>query len=179
MTEHHHNRLLPEELQQLFQYAMVLCQQTDDAQDLLQSAVERYLLAIRRGHSITNKMAYLRSTIRNRFIDSYRHQQRWPNESFEEQQDYDISPVDIEQLHIEQQILQQVWHTLAPKDRDILYHWAVLGHTTDEACEILNMPRGSFLSRIHRLRKRCEQLQHAMNKPTSGNYQHTCGGHGE
>ncbi|WP_420590225.1 RNA polymerase sigma factor [Bacterioplanoides sp.] len=179
MTEKQQSRLLPQELQQLFQYAMVLCQQADNAQDLLQSAVEHYLIELRRGKSINNKMAYLRSTIRNRFIDSFRHQQRWPNESFEEQQDYDISPVDLEQLHIDQQILQQVWQTLAPQDRDILYHWAVLGHSTDEACDILNMPRGSFLSRIHRLRKRCEQLQQSINEPQTINNQQPYGGKGE
>ena len=46
---------------------------------------------------------------------------------------------------------------LAPLDRDILYHWAVLGYSTDETCAQLDLPRGTLLSRIHRLRKTLQQ----------------------
>lgn len=158
MNSEHTLRLNKENLQSLYQYAMVLSQQPANAQDLLQTAVEIYLLEVKRGKTFHNHLAYIRTIIRNRFIDQYRSQQRWQSESYEEQTQHDISPLDLEQLHINQQELQQVWQTLEPQDRDILYHWAVLGHTTDEACEILQVPRGTFLSRIHRLRKRSAAL---------------------
>ncbi|MCG8314741.1 MAG: sigma-70 family RNA polymerase sigma factor [Pseudomonadales bacterium] len=144
------------DLQALFQYAMTLCQQRENAQDILQIAVESYLVEIKSGNNINNRQGYIRRIIRNRFIDFYRYDQRWALEQFEEQARYDISPIDLEQLTINQQALQRLWQLLAPVDRDILYHWAVLGYSTDEACEILQMPRGTFLSRLHRIRKFCK-----------------------
>ncbi len=151
-------RLTETRLNELYRYAMVLCQHRDDAADLLQAAVEVYLKEIKAGQSVLNPDAYLRTLIRHRFIDTYRKQQRWQEDSYEEQATYDISPIDLEQLCINQQQLNSVWKTLAPEDRDILYHWAVLGYSTDEACALLGIPRGTFLSRIHRLRKQCRNL---------------------
>lgn len=147
-----------QQLQGLFRYAVVLCQHEQDASDLLQASVEAYLREIRAGKQVLNPEAYLRTLIRHSFIDAYRKQQRWQEDSFEEQESYNISPLNLEQLHINQQQLDSIWKTLCPQDRDILYHWAVLGYSTDEACEILGIPRGTFLSRIHRLRKHCRRI---------------------
>lgn len=154
------NSVLSEaQLQQLFQYAMVLSQHRDDAYDLLQSAIESYLVTVKRGSTqIDCAEAYVRTLIRNRYIDHYRYRQRWTSESFEELAIYDISPVDLEKVVIDSSELQSLWSQLSVEDRDILYHWAVLGYSTDEACALLDMPRGTFLSRIHRLRKRCQAL---------------------
>lgn len=169
----HSVRLTPEDLQSLFQYAHTLCQHRDDAYDLVQSSVERYLKECQSGAKVRKPLAYIRTLIRNRFIDQFRHHQRWPSQPYEETSDYDISPLDIESLHINQQALAQVWKTLSPQDRDILYHWAILGYSTDEACAHLGMARGSFLSRIHRLRKQCKTLDHAHPDATASNEQQT------
>jgi RNA polymerase sigma factor (sigma-70 family) len=143
------------ELNRLYQYAMTLCQQRDDAYDLLQSSLEKYLLELRCDRGIIhNDQAYMRRLIRNRFIDQYRYQQRWASESYEEASSHDISPINIEQHFIDSNSLENIWKQISPQDRDILYHWVVLGYSTDEACKQLNMNRGSFLSRIHRLRNR-------------------------
>jgi len=153
------------QLQKLYQYAMVLSQHRDDAYDLLQSAMESYLVTAKRGSpTIDCPVAYVRTLIRNRYIDHYRYRQRWLSESFEELALYDISPVDLEKVVIDSSELQSLWAHLSVEDRDILYHWAVLGYSTDEACALMDMPRGTFLSRIHRLRKRCQ----AISNPLSG-----------
>ena len=151
-------RLDKTDLNKLYQYAILLSQESHNAHDLLQSAVEQYLLEIKRGKTVHNKMAYIRTCIRNRFIDEFRNQKRWQTETYEEQTSYDISPLDLEQTYINQDQLKTIWDTLETIDRDILYHWAVLGFTMDEACQLLDIPRGTALSRIHRLRKRCEAL---------------------
>ena len=153
------------ELQTLYQYAMVLSQHRDDAYDLLQSAVESYLIKVKRGAQVIEcPVAYVRTLIRNRYIDHYRYRQRWQSESFEELALYDISPVDLEQVVIDSDELQGIWTQLSVEDRDILYHWAVLGYSTDEACALLDMPRGTFLSRIHRLRKRCQAMSNSLSR---------------
>jgi len=53
--------------------------------------------------------------------------QYWQTDEYQEKASYDISPVDIDQLHIDQQLLQNIWDTLSAMDRDIIYHWAILG----------------------------------------------------
>lgn len=153
------------QLQTLYQYAMVLSRHRDDAYDLLQSAVESYLIKVKRGTQVIEcPVAYVRTLIRNRYIDHYRYRQRWQSESFEELALYDISPVDLEQVVIDSNELQGLWTQLSVEDRDILYHWAVLGYSTDEACALLDMPRGTFLSRIHRLRKRCQAMSNSLSR---------------
>ena len=153
------------QLQTLYQYAMVLSQNRDDAYDLLQSAVESYLIKVKRGTQVIEcPVAYVRTLIRNRYIDHYRYRKRWQSESFEELALYDISPVDLEQVVIDSNELQGIWTQLSVEDRDILYHWAVLGYSTDEACALLDMPRGTFLSRIHRLRKRCQAMSNSLSR---------------
>ena len=145
------------DLNALYQYAMTLCHQRDEAYDLLQSAVEKYLIEVKcRDEAIANRMAFVRTLIRNRFIDQYRYQQRWDTELYDESAPYDITPVGLEQICIDAQTLQTVWETLSALDRDILYQWAVLGYSTDEVCARVGMPRGTFLSRIHRLRKKLQ-----------------------
>ena len=142
------------ELNSAYQYAYTLCQDPQDASDLLQAALEKYLIEVKRKQRcIDNPVGFVRTLIRHRCIDLFRQRQRWFSEAFEEGATYDISPIDLEKLYIDGRQLQQIWQQLSPGDRDILYHWAVLGYSTDEACEQLGIPRGTLLSRIHRLRK--------------------------
>jgi RNA polymerase sigma factor (sigma-70 family) len=157
--------LSEDDLNSLYRYAMTLCHQRDNAYDLLQSALEKYLIEqkCQRG-AVENPMAFVRTLIRNRFIDQYRYDRRWDTQVYEDFSTYDISPVRLEQVSIDAQTLDNVWSELCPLDRDILYHWAVLGYSTDETCEQLEMPRGTLLSRIHRLRKK---LQHHRDEPAA------------
>ena len=160
-------RLSREELQHLYQYAMTLCLQPADAQDLLQGSVEVFLTEVSNGKEIKHPKSFVRRVIRNRFIDGYRHSQRWNDESYREESSHDISPVDLEEIQVSRHLFQQVWKELSPQDRDILFHWAILGYTTEEACRLLDVARGTFLSRIHRIRRRY-QLQSSHSTPGTG-----------
>jgi RNA polymerase sigma factor (sigma-70 family) len=143
-----------EQMHLLFQYGMVLCGEREFAKDLVQTALESYLS---RSKPVENPMAYIRRSMKNAFIDQFRKQQRYRIEVFEEGSAMDMSTANLEQVQINRDFLDKLWLELDPLDRDILYHWAVLGYSTDECCAELAMPRGSFLSRIHRLRKRLSQ----------------------
>jgi RNA polymerase sigma-70 factor (ECF subfamily) len=141
-------------LNRLYQYAMALSQQRDDAYDLLQAAIEKYLIEVKcQRQKIDNPEAFVRTLIRNRFMDQCRHKKRWDSDRYEETASYDISPLTLEKICIDDDSVKKIWQLLSPQDRDIFYHWAVLGYSTDESCEKLGMARGTFLSRIHRLRK--------------------------
>ena len=157
------NKLNEQDIQSLYRYGFALCQHQQNAEDLLQAALEAFFAQLKRGNVIQNPTAFVRTTIRNRFIDQYRSEQKRPEEPFEEQADYDISPLNIESLMINEETLGRVWKTLDAIERDILYHWAILGMSTDEVCQQLDIPRGTFLSRIHRLRKRVKQQEAKSN----------------
>jgi RNA polymerase sigma factor (sigma-70 family) len=152
---HREDMMLDEDdLNGLYRYALALSHHRDDAYDLLQDCVEKYLKKLTtRGQSIDSPIAFIRTLIRNRYIDQYRHRQRWQSEPFDEDTAYDISATSLEQVCIDADSLRRIWRQLALQDRDILYHWAVLGYSTDEVSAILEIPRGTLLSRIHRLRK--------------------------
>ncbi|MAZ88167.1 MAG: hypothetical protein CL693_11010 [Cellvibrionaceae bacterium] len=148
-----------QQLNRLYQYAMTLASQPADAYDLLHGSLESYLRKAEKSTVIRNPEAYIRTLIRNRFIDQYRYQQRWQftsedNTAEEFPASIDLSLDSLEDVHIQRDQLERIWRKLSPQDRDILYHWALLGFTTQETSERLNMPKGTLLSRIRRLRQR-------------------------
>lgn len=149
-------RFEQQQLNQLYQYACALCDDGDDAYDVLQSCLEKFL---RQQPSCDNPMAYLRRMMRNYFIDQYRAKQKVEFADFNEQQLFDLSATSLEDLICERDYLDKVWQQLSAQEREIIYYWAVLGYSTDELAQQLQQPRGTLLSRIHRLRKRLSQSQ--------------------
>ncbi len=149
-----------ESLQKLFRYACTLCNSQDDAYDLLQYALEKYLSNQSSGNSFEHKknasMAYVRTIIRNRFIDEYRRLKRFPEESFDEENAIAIDVASLEETVLAQVELEILWEKFDPFEREILYYWAIEEMTAKEISTALNVPRGTVLSRIYRLRKKIE-----------------------
>jgi len=144
-----------EQLQQLFRYGCALTTNEQQAQDLLQDAVESCL------RQPPNKqaalMSYTRTIMRNRFIDAARHQQRFPQDTIDDEQitlDMDVRM--LEDIVIDENELDSLWALLEPLEREILFLWAVEEYSTAEIAIQLDMPRGTILSRLHRLRKRLQ-----------------------
>lgn len=146
-----------DQLQDLYRYAYALSLHADDAYDVLQTAIEKYLNNQKKSPDVIAPLAMMRTLIRNVYIDSYRYKQRWQSEPYEEMSRYDISPISLENCIISKDLADKLWQSLLPKDRDLLYHWVILGHSTDEVCALCDISRGSFLSRMHRLRKKCNE----------------------
>ncbi len=134
-------------LNSLYRYAYALCGDPSDAFDLLQGALERYL---NQGAKGQGEPAYIRRIIRNGFIDQYRHRQVSQELPLEAALDLGTRP--LEQTLISQQLLDRLWQQLTPQDRELLYLWAYLEFTTAEIAQVLECPRGTICSRIHRLR---------------------------
>ena len=141
-----------EMLQTLYRYAYALTANEADAYDLLQSSIETSLS--RPAETVDKCTAYIRVIMRNRFIDEYRRKQSFPMENIE-----DYSPVSMDESSLEDVViaghdLAELWETFDPIDREVLFFWAVEGYSMSEVAEKLDLPRGTLLSRIHRLRKR-------------------------
>ena len=141
------------ELQQLYRYACILLGGEQDAYDLLQGALEKYL---KQSAENSNPMAYMRAIIRNAHIDKIRHDAliNWDDYDEEQSVSADLNWNAIEQLAIEQDEAQYCIAQMSGIEREIMFMWAVEGYSTAEVAKQLDMPKNTVLSRIHRLRQK-------------------------
>ncbi|ROS05325.1 RNA polymerase sigma-70 factor (ECF subfamily) [Sinobacterium caligoides] len=139
------------ELNQLYQYAHILTNDRDDAYDLLQNCLEKFL---RRRPITLSKMGYLKKMIKHQFIDQYRHQHRYPKEALCSVNETHALPHSLEKTMIDQQTLERLWLKLPSADRELLYLWAVEGLTHRQIGQRLQRPIGTVLSQVHRLKKK-------------------------
>lgn len=148
----------------LYNFAMQLTQDSDDAADLLQ---ETYLKAYRfwdKFEKGTNCKAWLFRIMKNSFINFYRKNTRSP-----EKLDYD----EIEEIYetiksdeqnpnnLERQIYNNIFDddvmnaikSLPEEFRTVLLLCDVEGMTYEEIADFLDIPIGTVRSRLHRARK--------------------------
>lgn len=142
-------------MQKLYRYGCALCKDQDDAYDLLQYALEKFLQKPG-DQKHTDEVAYVRVIMRNRFIDEYRRSSRFPQESYDDNSAIAINETSLEDIVIAQADLEIVWNLLDPFEREILYYWAVEEMTAQEISALIDVPRGTVLSRIFRVRKKVE-----------------------
>ena len=147
------------QLQQLFRYGYALTRDRDAAYDLLQDAVEAGLRKAPR--NAASVMRYLQRIMRNRYIDQYRHHHRFPTVSLEEDALVSIDTRVLEDIVIAEQEIDNIMSLLDPLERELLYFWAVEGCTAREIAERTDSPRGTILSRIHRVRQKILRLRGA------------------
>lgn len=146
------------ELNQLYHYALSLSNKEDVAYDLLQSALERYLR--KSPKSVDKPLAYLKMIIRNLYFDLERHNKVVPMISIESDEITHIDQADdasMDDVLINQQEVQQLIDMLNSEENELLYLWAVEEHTVDEIAKMYQKPRGTVLSKLHRLKKRIRQ----------------------
>jgi RNA polymerase sigma-70 factor (ECF subfamily) len=156
-------------LQRLFRYGFSLTHDEDTAYDLLQDALE---ISLRKAPDNADAaLHYVRSIMRNRFIDQYRRDHRHPTVSFDDndKQALIIDPRVLENIVIAEHEVETIMAMLEPLERELLFLWAVEGCTAQEIAERTDSPRGTVLSRIHRLRQKIlRQQAHAGSAAEGG-----------
>lgn len=142
--------LTEENLQTLYRYSYVLTCNEQDAYDLLQSAVEKYL---RSSQQPSCQLAYLKRIIKNQHIDNYRHHQLIDIDCYDDtviSMDSDLDQ--LERMIINEDMVETILQSLSADERDIIYYWAYEGYTAQQISDTLNYPRGTVLSKLHRIR---------------------------
>lgn len=166
-------------MDQLYSHALRMTRNPSDAEDLVQEA---YLKAYRGFGGFTegtNLRAWLFRILTNSYINSYRKKQRRPQES-------DLG--DVEDLYLyrrlggaetaalsrsaEDELLDQLTEfevKQAVEDLPEQYREAVLladveGFAYKEIAEILDVPIGTVMSRLHRGRKRLQEQLYQFGK---------------
>lgn len=141
-------------LNKMYRFCYSLTTDETAAYDLLQNSLEKFLKS---GTEKTNNQAFMYKIIRHQFIDDYRKQSRHTSIPFEEQDYIDFDVQTLESISIDADLIEQVFEYLEPIEREILFYWAVEGYTTQQIADMLEMPKGTVLSKIHRMRQRIKQ----------------------
>jgi RNA polymerase sigma-70 factor (ECF subfamily) len=145
-----------ETLQRAYRYAMSLSNDHDLAKDLVHSAYVK-VLEKHTGH-VDNLHYYFLRTIRNVFIDHMRLDKRWSmivdDDEEAKNNTVDMTVDTLESITINQNILATLWLEFTAEERELLYLWAIEEYTMKEISELTDIPRGTLLSRVHRIRKK-------------------------
>lgn len=159
-------------LQGLFQYCFALTTQREAALDLVQDAVER---AIRQPALLKNPIAYLKTIARHRFYDLQKLQGRQRLEALEALDEVADEESLLENIISDQRILSEIWLELSVGEREVVFLWAVDGLSAAQIARELEIPRGTVLSRLHRLRTKLSaknpSLDHHSDESRSVSYE--------
>ena len=157
--------LTRDQLQGLFRYCYCLTTDRRNAEDLLQTSLEKWL---RLDKTCDYSHAYIRKIIRNQFVDDCRRNQILAFDSIEEGSPILLDDICVEELEIQHNLIEHVFDLLNTAEREVLYLWAVYGYTTAEISQELMQPRGTILSRLHRIKQKVANVTDNKQDQSSG-----------
>jgi RNA polymerase sigma-70 factor (ECF subfamily) len=149
----------------LYNLALKITRNEDDAQDLVQETFMRAYRFFDKYEPGTNCKAWLYRILKNTFINHYRKQHRRPSEvdfdAIEETQETQVKQTGLKQGDPEETLLnsmlkkdvRQAFAQLPQDYREALFLSLVEGFSYREIAEIMKCPIGTVMSRIHRGRK--------------------------
>lgn len=152
-------------LQSLYRYCYCLTANTVQAEDLLQTAIERWLKSTA---TPTNIRAYIRTIIRHQFIDDCRRLKRVDFAPLDENAPALLEESCLEELYIQQDLIEYLFAQLNAAEREVLYLWAVEGYSAAEISADLGQPRGTILSRLHRIKLKSATIMQAQSAQIIG-----------
>ena len=138
----------------LFGYACVLCSDTASAEDLYQDAVLRAMSARSVPGEARSFRVWMFRLTRNLWIDtlrSRRHHDAWADEVAGVDCD-DRALTGGEEITVNRLAVRQAFLLLSKAHRDVLALVDIGGFSYDETAELLDVPRGTVMSRISRAR---------------------------
>lgn len=144
-------------LNELYRYALSLCQQSEQAYDLVQSSCEKVL---RQKVEQARLKAYMMACIRNEYFDQFRRfklalvvDEKLQNEQLVNEE---VVLQQLDNIMIDKQHVTIILEKLSIVERELLYLWAVEGFSMQEIAIQTNTARGTLLSRLSRLKKRLQ-----------------------
>ncbi|QQX80206.1 RNA polymerase sigma factor [Shewanella sp. KX20019] len=151
-------------LQCLYRYCLCLTRHGAAAEDLLQTAIERWLKS---GATPAHPRAYLRTMIRNQFIDDCRRLKIVDFEPIDDHAPALLDETCLEEVTLQHDLIEYLFSQLNAAEREVLYLWAVEGYSAAEIASDLGQPRGTILSRLHRIKLKAVDILE--NEATNAN----------
>jgi RNA polymerase sigma-70 factor (ECF subfamily) len=103
--------------------------------------------------------------IRNQFIDDRRKEGNKQLDEWDEENT--VIPLDsksLDDIIVEREMVETILSSLTPHEREILFLWAVEGFSVQDISNDLGIPKGTLLSRLHRLKVKVKKKLGARRK---------------
>lgn len=156
---------------QLYSAALRMARNPSDAEDLVQEAYTKAYSAFHQYKPGTNLKAWLYRILTNTYINLYRKRQReplrtstdtvedWQMASAMEHSPTGLRSAEVEALdHLPDSDVKAALQSIGEDFRMAVYFVDVEGFSYKEASEILGVPIGTVMSRLHRGRKQLRDL---------------------
>jgi RNA polymerase sigma-70 factor (ECF subfamily) len=136
-------------------FAISLCRNGDQAEDLVQETLLRACTSIHSFKPGTHMYTWLSTILRNHFYSEWRKRRRL--ESIDDHAETMASkPTQIVQMEYDE--LRHALSKLTPEQCEALVLIGASGHSYEEAAQICGCPTGTLKSRVHRARADLAQL---------------------
>jgi RNA polymerase sigma-70 factor (ECF subfamily) len=140
------------QMNKFYKYCLSLTSDEQKAFDLLHNSLEKFL---RYSINPTALNSYIYKIVKNEFINICIKQNKQNASAFEEESsDVVHLNTDFEGIQIDKNQIETLMNRLKPEEREILYLWAYEGYTYEEMGEILEISKGTLLSKVHRIKKK-------------------------
>lgn len=160
------------QLDPLYRTALRLSRNPHDAEDLVQETYLNAFRALDRFQEGTNLRAWLFRILNNAFISQYRRQKRRPSNSLDDVTDYYLydhlaeggvgpqaeNPERDALILVGDEAVLQALEELPIEFRQVELLADIEGFSYREIAEILDIPIGTVMSRLHRARRRLQKL---------------------
>lgn len=159
--------LLTPELPALFRTALRMTRNREDAEDLVQEAVTKAFAAFERFEEGTNFRAWIFKILTNTFINNYyrlRDRQKVPSlDEMEEETSFQpslegVTPEEVLINTLTREDILRAIESLPLEFRAVVVLTLIEGFSYKETAEILDIPIGTVMSRLHRGRKLLQKL---------------------
>ncbi|GAB5469964.1 MAG: RNA polymerase sigma factor [Rhodospirillales bacterium] len=144
--------LITQLLPDLRAYARTLSDSSQDAEDLVGDAIERTIRSPASPQELSALRAWMFRTIRNLSFDELR--KRRVRREFSQALTRLDETGRARGLTVEETaLLRRAFERLASREREILFLIDIMGFSYAEAAEILEVPKGTVMSRVSRARQ--------------------------
>ena len=153
-------------LNKYYRYAYSLTGDKDNAYDLLHDVIEKI---IRNSNSKEISDSYMYNAIRNRAIDLWRKDKRRPTESLDEPSNIvELADPSFEDVVADKNEVNALMAAISEEERSLLFLHVVEGYTIQEIADQLETPKGTILSKIHRVKGKITKLLPGEEKKRRG-----------
>lgn len=154
---------------QIYAAALRYTKDPHDAEDLVQDTYAKAFTSFHQFEEGTNLKAWLYRILTTTFINNYRKDQRRPQQSDGEIEDWQLADAAFHSSDLGKSAEDEVLENLPDTDirnalaslpeefRLVIYYSDVEGYSYKEVAEILEIPSGTVMSRLHRGRKLLRQ----------------------
>ncbi len=140
-----------------YRYCVALTKDESMAFDLLQTTFEKWLR--KNLHSkVTYPKQYFLRMIKHQFLDDLKKENYILFEEFEEEATAaEIGPNPLEKTLITKDELKRALRVLNSDERELIFLWGMGDYTTQEIADYLDVPKGTILARLFRLKEKVKK----------------------